>query len=105
MERDMITFKEWENFHRHLQREEFERKKEKAIQSAMSAIDNAADDSAMKSCEGLLRKAVKMQFQFDRDGLINYGNCNKFNKQVSFLPQTCQIATQQCFVHRKDFAN
>lgn len=33
---------------------------------------------------------------------MNYGVCNKFNKQVSFIPNTCQIETQLCFVHRKE---
>jgi hypothetical protein len=34
---------------------------------------------------------------------INYGQCIKFDKEVSFIPATCQIETQECFVHRKDF--
>lgn len=33
---------------------------------------------------------------------INYGSCTKFNKPVSFIPNTCQIETQFCFIHRKD---
>lgn len=33
---------------------------------------------------------------------INYGNCMKLNKPVSFIPNTCQIETQTCFKHRKD---
>lgn len=32
---------------------------------------------------------------------INYGDCQKFNKQVSFIPNTCQIETQSCFEHRR----
>lgn len=32
---------------------------------------------------------------------INYGNCEKFNKPVSFIPNTCQIDTQECFEHRR----
>lgn len=32
---------------------------------------------------------------------INYGNCTKFNKPVSFIPAVCQIETQVCFEHRK----
>lgn len=32
---------------------------------------------------------------------INYGNCIKLNKQVSFIPNTCQLDTQKCFEHRK----
>ena len=33
---------------------------------------------------------------------INYGNCQKLNKDVSFIPKICQTETQNCFVHRKD---
>lgn len=32
---------------------------------------------------------------------INYGNCTKLNKQVSFIPNTCQLDTQECFEHRR----
>lgn len=31
-----------------------------------------------------------------------YGVCCKFNKQVTFIPNTCQIETQGCFKHRRD---
>jgi hypothetical protein len=33
---------------------------------------------------------------------INYGKCSKFNKEVSFIPNHCQLDTQECFKHRKD---
>lgn len=32
---------------------------------------------------------------------INYGNCQKLNKAVSFIPNTCQLETQDCFEHRR----
>jgi len=32
---------------------------------------------------------------------LNYGNCQKLNKAVSFIPNTCQIETQHCFEHRR----
>ena len=32
---------------------------------------------------------------------VNYGRCLKFSKDVSFLPNTCQIDTQDCFDHRR----
>lgn len=32
---------------------------------------------------------------------INYGQCQKFGKPVSFIPNVCQIETQNCFEHRK----
>lgn len=35
---------------------------------------------------------------------IQYGHCQKLDKPVSFIPNTCQIETQKCFVHRKDVA-
>lgn len=40
--------------------------------------------------------------QLNASHRINYGDCNKFNNPVSFIPGTCQIETQHCFVHRKD---
>ena len=32
---------------------------------------------------------------------LNFGMCTKFNKSVTFIPNTCQLETQQCFKHRK----
>ncbi len=36
---------------------------------------------------------------------IHYGYCDKFKKPVSFIPNVCQVETQECFVHRKDLHN
>ena len=33
---------------------------------------------------------------------INYGYCTKFIKEVTFIPATCQLDTQECFLHRKE---
>lgn len=30
-----------------------------------------------------------------------YGQCKKFDKVVTFIPNTCQLETQGCFVHRR----
>ena len=44
-----------------------------------------------------------MRFEYDSStALIQYGNCNKLNKDVSFIPNTCQLETQNCFKHRRD---
>lgn len=32
---------------------------------------------------------------------VQYGDCLKLTKSVSFIPNTCQIDTQLCFTHRK----
>lgn len=34
---------------------------------------------------------------------INYGNCRRRYGRVTFIPNTCQLENQNCFVHRKDF--
>lgn len=46
----------------------------------------------------------KKQFVYQAQECKNlYGHCNKFNKAVEFQPNTCQLDTQLCFVHRKNF--
>lgn len=32
---------------------------------------------------------------------LNFGHCLKFNKAVTFSPNTCQLETQECFEHRR----
>ena len=32
---------------------------------------------------------------------LTFGVCRKFEKPVSFIPETCQLETQTCFEHRK----
>ena len=45
----------------------------------------------------------KMKFQFDSSkAAIHYGNCSKLNKVVSFIPNICQLETQECFEHRRN---
>ena len=52
--------------------------------------------------EALKWEADKMKFQFNKkEALINYGNCSKLKKKVSFIPNVCQIDTQDCFEHRR----
>jgi hypothetical protein len=34
---------------------------------------------------------------------IHYGHCVKFNKSVSFTPMQCQLHTQECFRHRREY--
>jgi len=92
MKRDMDTFNKWKEWNRALQLKDFEIIKAKAIEDAKSQIPYN---------ERFVQKAMNMQFQFNTDGLISYGHCNKFNKPVSFIPGICQLETQDCFEHRK----
>lgn len=94
MDRDLIQYKKWENYHREADLVEFNKSKEKAIFEAMQV----GGDSG----KGMLRVAQKMNFMFEKKYLIQYGNCKKFNRPVSFIPLTCQIENQECFKHRRD---
>ncbi len=62
-----------------------------------------------EKAEYVKNEADKMKFQFDKkECLIQYGSCGKDNniyplpKNITFIPNTCQLHTQNCFVHRKD---
>lgn len=58
------------------------------------------DEKKARNCEV---QAEKMKFQFSKaEAKLNYGHCGKLNKPVSFIPDTCQLHTQECFEHRKD---
>lgn len=51
--------------------------------------------------EKLLKEAKEMKFQYSNTSFINYGYCTKLEKDVSFIPNTCQLETQECFEHRR----
>ena len=95
LERDFEKFNKWKEWRRINQLRDFEIKKQKQIEVAKSLQDE-------KSREIELKKANKLTFQFDSNGLISYGKCTKFNKEVSFIPATCQPQHQECFTHRKN---
>ena len=48
-----------------------------------------------------IRKANKMRFQKESKINEGFGFCTKFDKDVDFIPGTCQLHTQGCFEHRK----
>lgn len=98
MRRDLVTYQKWEDWHRARDMEDFEKSKAKSIRDA-EAIEDEGSRNAM------LYKANKMRFYFEKSRLINYGHCMKFEKQVTFLPNICQIETQHCFIHRSDYVH
>ena len=71
-----------------LRRNEIEKNKEKQILN----VDKAKQ---------IMKQVEKMKFVFEYDSPIAYGNCSKLNKPVTFIPNVCQIETQECFEHRK----
>jgi hypothetical protein len=96
MQRDLVKWKFWHDWHKAIEQAAFDKAKAKAIREA-----EAIEDENMR--RGMLYKANKMRFLFDKSKLISYGQCLKFNKEVSFIRDSCQIETQHCFLHRKDY--
>lgn len=46
--------------------------------------------------------ASRMKYAFMNDSKIAYGSCTKFDRPVSFIPETLQLDTQECFKHRRE---
>lgn len=93
MERDFIAYKKWEDEELTRQALEFDTKKT----AAFKAAETCEDPQGKKTLTQLWKK---MRFMFDRQYLLNYGNCKKYDKPVSFIPNICQLETQHCFEHR-----
>ena len=103
MQRDLGKFKVYEAQEKERQIIEFNISKEKEIEEAWNVIDeNITGSLEEKSGYGMLRVAQKRTFQFTREGLLNYGKCSKFEKEVVFNSTDCQIHTQICFKHRRE---
>jgi len=64
-------------------------------------------DCNCNDCKFMVRDLEKLEEHkktYEGTGLMDrlaFGDCFKFSKPVSFIPETCQIDTQQCFEHRK----
>jgi len=80
MRRDLDKYKASKQWHEKLQKEYFETMTEKL---------------------GIKNK----QFQFENTAYVHFGFCLRFNKEVSFIPNVCQIENQKCFINRKDKTN
>lgn len=94
MKRDIERFNYWEQREKIRQENDFANKKAEALKIAESCED-------IQGKKTLMHAYNKMRFMFDKQYLLNYGDCLKFNKPVSFIPNICQIETQNCFKHRK----
>lgn len=98
MKRDFDKFNEALEMHQTWQFSAFELRKKKLIEKS----EEWAAKDEYEIAKSLYEEAEGMRFVFDKSGsIINYGHCLKFNKPVSFIPNTCQIETQDCFEHRR----
>lgn len=76
----------------------FENRKERLLEKAKKKREDGQPDKA----EQLEKQVAAMKFQYSA-GMASYGHCQKFDKPVTFIPGICQIETQKCFIHRKDY--
>ncbi len=60
-------------------------------------------DCNCNNCRFLIRDVSQAQSQKGKQTPIFSGQCIKFNKTVTFIPDTCQLETQLCFIHRNDY--
>lgn len=99
MDRDFDRFKASQEFHRKMQEDTFEADRKRLIARADEWKKKGEDEKHTY----LMREVKKMRFVFDKSVcLINYGKCSKLGKDVSFIPNHCQLDTQECFEHRVD---
>lgn len=98
LERDFERFKkakqrvrDWEAFSAKLQRKKLLRQ----------AVEEKKKGN-YRSHDKLLKKRSKIQPTPSYSNLTQFGHCTKFDESVEFIPNVCQIETQECFVHRKD---
>lgn len=91
MQRDFKTYSKYESWNKQIQIDDFNKKKQ-------NAFDIAEKETNPKSKQTLLHYANKMKFKFDKSKCLQYGICIKLKKSVSFIPNTCQIETQHCFI-------
>ncbi len=99
MIRDMDKHKQSVETHYRWQLDYFNGTKERLIAKAKWYKDQFYD---LEMWDYLLTQAENMKFEFNKkSALINFGNCSKLIKPVSFIPNVCQLETQECFEHRR----
>ena len=88
--RDLSRYKLSQIFHADLQKQEFDRNRNTELFIGYTSKDNA-----------IINKVLKQKFMPGKP-IVSFGYCKKFDfKQVSFIPGTNQLETQECFEHRK----
>jgi hypothetical protein len=99
MVRNIELFKEWEEKNQLYAFTALELAIQKRLEKATEMERIGEFDKA----RGLTMEAKKLTVKnFLSRQLIQYGACHKFNKPVSFIPNVCQLETQNCFEHRRD---
>jgi ribosomal protein L22 len=98
LQRDIDLKNKWVEKHRIWSIQSYVRSKERLVAKAKKKIEKGKVDEA----RAILREVRKVRYQFSKKPLsLQYGNCLKTGEAINFIPNTCQLDTQECFVHRK----
>lgn len=98
MDRSLLKRQESVDKHYRWQKDHFDGRRIRLLRKAEDHENKGYPDKARV----LIKEARKMKFQFDEsECAIHYGDCTKLEKDVSFIPNVCQLDTQECFEHRK----
>ncbi len=101
MKRDFNRFKQSLEDHHQWQLDHFNAIKNRIIKKAKEWEKKGETEKQIT----LLKQAESMKFQFNKaECLLNFGNCDRFMKPITFISGICQLDTQKCFIHRKDYA-
>jgi len=99
LERSLSKRQQHVDFHFNMQISAFNTKRIRLLERGEFWLRKGEKDKA----KALFNEARKMQFTFDEGSCsLHYGLCKKYNKQVSFIANTCQLETKECFIHRND---
>lgn len=99
LERSLSKRQKHVDFHYQMQKNLFNIERIKLIESGEDRLRKGEKDKAKL----IFKEVRKMVFVFDEGGCsLHYGKCLNFDKEVSFVSNTCQLDTQKCFVHRSE---
>ncbi len=108
MVRDFDKFEQSKKDHDRWQRLTFGNLKAKYLRDAedyekraYKPVNRDRKEELIGKANNLLSMVKNMKYQFLNDSKINFGDCDKLNKPVSFIPNVCQLETQECFKHRR----
>lgn len=73
----------------------------KLLKEARKKLNNG-DRKKYRSLLKERTRGHKVNIVPNHKGTLFYGYCNKFDKQVSFIPNVFELVNQECFIHRKD---
>jgi hypothetical protein len=101
MIRDNNRLKDSKELHRKWAESSWKRRREKVL----SAAKDAKERGNTSSYEELMKEYKSLKPDYSYTSKILYGTCEPVNEEISFIPNTCQLHTQDCFQHRRTIIN